>query len=413
MPLDATSPQIDALLIGAVLQMELSDRDLQVAQKRYSLIPEHLSRPSSPLRSLMDDALVYPQGSRAIGATVVHGDSDDRFDLDAILELPTPKGWSPSDVLDNLEVSFEGFPDVREIVRCTRCVQLKFAFMHLDVTPMAPFSEPRSARTGDIFHSPEHGNDQTFSVNPYGFAEWFKSKIVMPNEYFQSQVNVMRSRLGMRDVIARGSFLVNADIDSLPATISPIRDATQVLALKLLKRFLNLRYASRDMKRPVSIYLSKIAALTPPNEFGLCAHLETLAGELERRMTYALQTEVWPDEKNPDFPLENFNDRWPKDQKDMEVFKADLLHLQIELARSRESSLSDIQDIFDDLFGERVAGKAVRSYLDGLSATAAPAAFERTKGYVAAPGLLAGVPSQVAEVSRAPAHKFHASILKK
>lgn len=413
MPLDATSPHIDALLIGAVLQMELSDRDLQVAEKRYSIIPEHLSRSSSPLRVFMDDALVYAQGSRAIGATVVHGDSDDRFDLDAILEFPTPKGWSPSDVLDNLEASFEGFPDVREIVRCTRCVLLKFAFMHLDVTPMAPFSEPRSARTGDIYHSPDNGKDEMFSVNPYGFAEWFESRIVMPNQNFQSQVNVMRSRLGMRDVIARGSFVADAEIDSLPAAISPVRDAPQVLALKLLKRFLNLRYVSRDIKRPVSIYLSKIAALTPPNGFGLCAQLEMLAEELERRMTYALNSDYWPDEENPAFPRENFNDRWPKDKKDMEVFRADLQYLRAELDRARQSELSDIQRIFDNLFGERVSGKAVRNYLDGLSRTAAPASFEHSRGYVAARGLLAGASAQVAQVSRAPAHNFHAGFQKK
>lgn len=90
MPLDVTAPGLDALLIGAALEMELSQRDLQVAAKRYHLIPEHLQRPTSAIRSYMGSALVYPQGSRAIGATIVHGDSEDRFDLDAVLEFPTP-----------------------------------------------------------------------------------------------------------------------------------------------------------------------------------------------------------------------------------------------------------------------------------------------------------------------------------
>ena len=143
MPLDDTSPQLDALLLGTVLEMELSDRDHQVASKRYSLIPDHLQRPTSPIRQYMENALVYPQGSRAIGATIVHGADDDRFDLDAVLEFRTPIGWTPRRVLDELYVAFAGFPDVKKIERCTRCVQLQFAFMHLDVTPMDPDRDPR------------------------------------------------------------------------------------------------------------------------------------------------------------------------------------------------------------------------------------------------------------------------------
>ena len=46
MPLDDTAPQLDALLLGTVLEMELSPRDNQVASKRYNLIPEHLQRPN-------------------------------------------------------------------------------------------------------------------------------------------------------------------------------------------------------------------------------------------------------------------------------------------------------------------------------------------------------------------------------
>jgi hypothetical protein len=50
MPLDDTAPQLDALLLGTVLEMELSPRDNQVASKRYNLIPEHLQRSNSPIR---------------------------------------------------------------------------------------------------------------------------------------------------------------------------------------------------------------------------------------------------------------------------------------------------------------------------------------------------------------------------
>lgn len=413
MPFDITSPALDALLIGTVLEMELSARDLQVAEKRYHLIAEHLQRPTSRLRPYMDQVLVYAQGSRAVGATIVDGASDDRFDLDAILEFATPLGWSPRRVLDELCDAFQGFPDVRNVVRCTRCVQLQFAFMHLDVTPMDPFSKPRQERAGDIYHSPDDGADALFSVNPYGFATWFRQHVVMPLPQFSDQLRQMRSRMAVPDRIVKGATMADADIDKLPPPINPLRDAPQVLALKLMKRYRNLRYAKRNLKRPASIYLSKVAAEVPLNPFGLCAQLEDFAGELHRRVSVALATGQRPEERNPAFWPENFNDRWPKSNDDLKVFQADLGHLMAELSRARQSELAEIQRIFDGLFGERVTEKAVRGYLDRLTGGAGPSSYERGRGFVTAPALLMSASSSSARVSKAPAHHFHMGVLRR
>jgi hypothetical protein len=418
LPFDATAPNLDVLLIATAIEMELSDRDLQVASKRYNLIAEHLQRPGGALANYMDDALVYAQGSRAIGAIIVDGSSDDRFDLDAILEFRMPPGWQPKRVLEELFDAFQGFPNVQKVVRCTRCVQLQFAFMHLDVTPMNPFAAPRQERAGNIYHSPDKGSDALFSVNPYGFAHWFRQTVKQPSRQFQDHVRAMRGQMTIPDRIALDMVFADAETDKLPEPIDPLRDAPQVIALKLLKRYLNLRYAPRDRKRPVSIYLSKVAAEVPLNTFGLCAQLEALASELDRRIAVALASGQRPEERNPVFREENFNDRWPKDATDMVVFRGDLQHLLAELARARESELSKIQEIFDQLFGERVTQKAVRKYLDDLSDKAAPAAYERGKGFLAAPALVAtSAPTAAAtasapQVSRAPAHSFHFGLLK-
>jgi len=407
MPLDDTAPQIDALLLGTVLEMELSARDNQVASKRYNLIPEHLQRPSSPICRYMETALVYPQGSRAIGATIVHGSDDDRFDLDAILEFRTPIGWTPGQVLDELHAAFEGFPDVRKIERCTRCIQLQFAFMHLDITPMDPDRDPRRERVGEIYHSPDEGHEERFRVNPYGFAEDFKARITMPSRNFQDHVSEIRSKLQMKDRLVPGSIMADADIDTLPEPIDPIRDAPQVIALKLMKRYLNLRYTNRDEKRPVSVYLSKIAAEVPLSPFGICAQLESYAVELDKRMAVALESGRRPEELNPALREENFNDRWPKHDREMKLFRKDLRHLVAELDRARSSRLTDTRKIFDDLFGERVSEKAVRAYIDGLSSTAGAAHYEHNKGFVSNPGLISPAPKKAAQVSRAPTHHFH------
>ena len=60
MPFNDTAPQLNALLPDTAREMELSQRNNQVASKRYSFIPEHFQRPSSPIRRYMETNLVYP-----------------------------------------------------------------------------------------------------------------------------------------------------------------------------------------------------------------------------------------------------------------------------------------------------------------------------------------------------------------
>lgn len=413
MPLDSTSPNLDMLLLATVLQLELSDRDLRVADKRYRHLEAHLERPDSLIRHLMGTASVYAQGSRAIGATIVHGADEDRFDLDAVIELAVPPLWTPRRALDALHTSLQGFPDVREIERCTRCVQMRFAFMHLDVTVMRPEPEPRSERAGEIFHSPDRGSDETHRVNPYGFAEWVKARAVKPNVSFHAEANRLRRSLGVAnrfvDTIPLVELSLNAETQELPEPIDPVRDSWQIITLKLMKRYLNLRYVDRSEKRPISVYLSKIAVEIPVSAYGICAQLEAFAVELDRRMQLALEGGRWPEERNPVFPEENFNDRWPRDKAAMRLFRDDLRHLRVELRRAHQSPVIEIQRIFDGLFGERVSAAAVRSYGDSLPGTPQKSGYEHGRGFVASPAVLrSGVePTATTRVSTAPAHTFH------
>jgi hypothetical protein len=206
------------------------------------------------------------------------------------------------------------------------------------------------------------------------------------------------------------TVFADAAIEDLPDPIDRLRDAPQVIALKLMKRYLNLRYASRDLKRPPSVYLSKMAALEPTNVFGLCAQLEQFAGTFIRQMEVANSSNRWPDERNPRLEAESFNDRWPKDTTAMTVFLGDLRHLVSQLALARRSEFSETQRIFSGLFGERVSAASAKAYLEGVSPEPGKTQFERGRGYVA--GGAVGATSAVARsTSLAPAHDFHPGIL--
>jgi hypothetical protein len=139
-----TAPGLDDLLLGVVTVIELSDNDRKVAENRYGGLKPHLERPSSPLREylLNSTSLIYPQGSMSIGATIISGTDEDRFDVDALVDMSVPTHWSNDEALDKLFDALQGFPDVRKLVRCTRCVQMQFAFMHKVAPRHRFYTEP-------------------------------------------------------------------------------------------------------------------------------------------------------------------------------------------------------------------------------------------------------------------------------
>ena len=67
---------------------------------------------------------------------------------------------------------------------------------------------------------------------------------------------------------------------------------------------------------------------------------------------------------------------------------------------------------FDELFGETVSGRAVQGYMDGVSGRPGPTPYERGKGFVAAPAILAPASVAAAPISRAPSHHFHSGLLR-
>src|SRR3546814_10657548 len=92
--------------------IELSPRDREVAENRYRQLKEYVERPTSPLRPYLVDgeSLIYAQGSVATSTTILSGDDDDRFDVDAIVEIDAPSNWSESEPLDQLFETLKNFP---------------------------------------------------------------------------------------------------------------------------------------------------------------------------------------------------------------------------------------------------------------------------------------------------------------
>ncbi len=407
---------LNEILLDCAVLLELSPHDRRIAENRYRLLKEHLERPSSVLRPFLIDGAsrIYAQGSMATSTTIVSGTEDDRFDVDAVVEFDVPAHWTPKYALEQLFEALQGFPGADRIKPCTRCVQIQFPFMHMDVTILDRRARIAIERAGEIFHSPDKGPALRVPSNPWGFTKWFRTAVGVGEAPFAEAVRrrrdlVARSRLPYLDAAERLTVLARADQDKLPPMIPSALDSQEAVALKLLKRFINLHYQDSNLPKPPSIYLTKRAAVVGHAPPGLAAQLHRLAKSTAQIFRDHLANGTRPVETNPSYERDQINDRWPRAERDgvadMKGIATALEHLVSRLEEVAVAPLSDIAKAIDDLFGERI-GKAEREVLekryDRRAEQSRVYAQPRT-GAIHAPAI-AVTPERLVQV---PSHNFH------
>ncbi len=199
----------------------------------------------------------------------------------------------------------------------------------------------------------------------------------------------------------------------LPPMIPNAMDAQEAIALKLLKRYVNLRYEDLALRQPPSIYLTKRAGDVGYVQEGLSAQLFWLTDSTAKILRGHLANGTRPDEKNPSYEQDCINDRWPgvglAGQKDMSVFADALEHFAAKLEKMATASLSEIAEAIDELFGERI-GKEQRAVLmkrhdrrDGSK----PVLIAPRSGAIVSPAIVTSS-SSYREV---PRHSFHPLIM--
>ena len=423
MPLDSVTPATDALdevLLGVATFIEPSQEDRSIAEARYRRLKSHLERDGSPLAPYLveGESLIYAQGSIAISTMIISGTEDDRFDVDAMVEIDVPPDWPESRVLDLLEAALQGFPGAVKIVRCTRCVQIQFANMHMDVAIIDRRARIPGERPGEIFHSPDEGRSYRVPSNPWGFTAWFRSVVVPEQTAFAERIAKARAgeaarRLGFLDLDERLAIAA-AEQEELPPTIPSQLDAQEAVALKLLKRAMNMHYEDLALKRPPSIYLTKKTGDLGLVEGGLSMQLGYLAAYIAHEMRGHLAAGSRPEEENPSYPPDKINDRWPRagaeGNEDMETLAVALEDLIDGLNRMAQAPLDEIMSLVDRFFGERVGQQqrmALAKRYDRRD-SAEPLHAQAGTGQVVAPAVV--VASE--NMEEIPRHRFHCSIIK-
>lgn len=389
------SEPVDGLLADIAIRIQLSATDYRKAEERYETLSNWIDRPDNPLAGLVQ--LVYPQGSMAIGSTIASRLTTDEFDVDFIAQLDLLIGTSPKIVLDLLYESIRGEPGSRYYdmaERRTRCVTVDYADkMHADVTPMIRLPNTWE-RESHLFHNkPEdpQESDQTLVANPFGLAEWFKEKTPADEEF----AKLFEKR-------ASDYELLMADSEDLPDQEPVHRKSKAVITLQLMKRWRNLKYDKREGRRPPSVMMSKLIADAANNTDTLSEELlhqaKAMQAELNRWHRAGQLIRV----ANPVCPADVLTDRWPGSPDEQDIFIRDLDDLVVKVERLLAGcSLSDMQRIMADLFGEAPTGDAFEAYNQQVGTAIRDGKSQHTRDggrlILPASGIVTGVKSPAAQ----------------
>ena len=402
----------DILLADVAIGVQLSQTDYKKAVQRYRTIDAWIKRQESPLGDRVE--LLYPQGSMAIGATIASKLKTDEFDIDVVAQLDLPDEVSPRESLDLLCMAIRGEQGsryYRMTERKTRCVTINYSDdMHLDVTPALRMRGTPERQSWIFHHPPEAINEPgcRLVANPYGFAEWFKRE-TPPDDDFADFFEERSADYELRHRSAK------ADSEPVPPQEPPFRKSKSVIVLQLLKRWRNVQYESRQVRRPPSIMIAKLVA-------DVANHTDRLSEELLLQAKHMRSVFCRSHSRgqcihivNPVCAEDVLTDRWPRSLQDQARFIFDLEDLveKVEwLVEGRD--LEGMQEILVRLFGEAPAKEAVRAFnrRTGSEVGEGHSRYDSVKGGLIIPASTGcAVGSSVAR--RPPKHTFYGTERKK
>lgn len=400
-PFGAEASVCERLLAELSIRIELPPSKHRLAVERYEAVSSYIQRKGSPLEHIVD--YLYPQGSMAIGATIIAKRRDDGYDIDIVCELDIPRDSKADFVLDLLFCAIRGEPGSRYydmVERQTRCITIYYSDgMHLDLTPSILIDE-RDPRKSNIFHAKQNTPEKEhFKVvmNSAAFIEFFRDRT--PIDHVFEEIYRKRTQIADPDFLA-------GETEDVPFHAHQVGGkSVWVVSLQLLKRNRNVNYAKRmNVRMPPSVMFSALTAEVAQPGFSITESLMALTKHTINRLRTAHEQGVLLSVVNPRCPQDCFTDRWPENRdaqwrclEDMCAFERDLLALQ-----DPSLSIAQKERILGQMFGESPARSVIEAY--GRDVGRSVQSASRRIG--AAGGLLVPASPAVASGSRAPRHTF-------
>ncbi len=397
---------VDMMLADVAIRIQLSPTDYQLAVDHYHAINEWLERDDSPLKGHVRD--FYPQGGFAIGATVARHSTDDEFDIDVMADITYRLDVDPEDALATLHDAIRGERGSRYYLKAdrkTRCSTVNYDGMHLDVTPTVRIVGTVE-KTGLIFHSKpeEPWAKKSLFANPHGFAQWFISR-TPPDQDF----GTFFERRSLDYDRQRAILSKRADAAPVPEQCPAYQKSRAVIALQLIKRWRNLAYDERhkDRRLPPSVLLAFYVACHANRTTSLAEELSFQVESMLAVLRLAHEQGKKVSASNPMCEDDILTDRWPADLSDQAVFIRELTDFAVKLRRLRGNiALPEMQQILEDLFGEKSARSAVKDYVQRVGKDVGSSGSRYMPGKAAIPAAVAGAAAAPSSVKSAPPHRF-------
>lgn len=400
-PLGPTAPVGEILLAETAIRIELPPSLHQLAVDRYEAVRKHIERPNSPLHDRV--TWFYPQGSMAIRATIKAKRREDGFDIDIVAEIVLQPGLTPAQVLDLLFQVINGPSGSMYhgmVERQTRCVTVFYADgMHLDITPSELLDEHDPRRSHICHAKPEEPPAEHWwpIMNSWAFCDWFNARTPVNILFEQAYAKRVQTLDKMR-------ILADADVKPVP-THSTLEGgkSTAVVALQLLKRNRNIRYASRKGRMPPSVMMAKFAGETLVPGASIAGALAAIAEAILTALEAAERDNALIDVRNPKCDDERFTDRWPENRAAQRTYIDDLKLLRRQLAAlmSDQLTLDQKRDLLVAMFGEGPAQSAIDDYaamigraVESGQRTVAPTGKVLPIAGVAAPSIISSASAQ-------------------
>jgi len=358
--LGSSAPIGEILLAETAIRIELPPSLHGLAVDRYEALRKYIERDASPLAGLV--RIFYPQGSMAIRATIRSRKREDGFDIDIVAELILALTMAPSAVLDLLFTAINGERGSLyhgKVERNTRCVTVHYEDgMHLDITPAVLIDE-NDPRRSVIFHAKAEEpptRHQRLEMNSYGFVEWFNARTPIDLSFVEAYAN---------KAYAFDHLRADAEFTPVPAHSSENggKSAT-VVAMQLLKRNRNMKYAARRGRMPPSVMIAMFAGETAVPGNSISGALDAITGHMLSVLSKAQAEGRLVDVRNPRCPVDRFTDRWPENLAAQSVYIEDLKVFRGQLAAVMSDSLSleEKRKLLALMFGEGPARAVVEDF---------------------------------------------------
>jgi hypothetical protein len=319
---------LDELLIQVCEELQLTPARYDLAVSRYDALNRLLESAGSPFRYFQPE--IYPQGSMALGTTVIP--TAGPHDLDFVLQLSRDhRGIDPMGLIRSLYEFLRQNVTYRPMTSLkNRCVRIEYADeFYMDVLPACL----NLAVGGSSIKVPDCAAKGWCDSNPLGYIEWFKQK----------------SRQLLIDRLLEKAAPIQ------PQEAVAEKDTLQ-LVVQLIKRWRDRYYADYDPKLvPISIVLTTVAALAYRGEQSVSGALTSVLGGIVNLIEASRRAgEKHLRLLNPSNLAEDLTERWDSNHAAYEAFEAGIhdFHRRWSQLMSRGGN---VNAELEDLFGEQVA----------------------------------------------------------